>query len=230
MKDIDTYFIIFFFLSLSVVSDSLQPYGLYSPWTSPGQNTGPGRRKSYPSPRDLPNPGTEPRSPGSKVDFFTSWAQGKLKSTRVGSLSLLQWIFQGQELNWGLPHCRQILYQLSYQGSPTCENVEIIIVKVMGSNRNLCLSWAVLEINFLTTERGILVVCVVVAVRVRVCSTTRRQEWVTTSWCHLEKGKFVLQNSLLLTDLYGTHPSRVMGPTLFYTWRIWPVAALHLVL
>ena len=83
----------------------------------------------------------------------------------MGSLSLLQWIFQAQELNWGLLHCRQILYQLSYQGSPTCENVEIIIVKVMGSNRNLCLSWAVLEINFLTTERGILVVCVVVAVR-----------------------------------------------------------------
>ena len=42
MKDIDTYFINFFFLSLSVVSDSLRPHGLYSPWTSPGQNTGPG--------------------------------------------------------------------------------------------------------------------------------------------------------------------------------------------
>ena len=25
--------------SFSVVSDSLQPYGLYSPWNSPGQNT-----------------------------------------------------------------------------------------------------------------------------------------------------------------------------------------------
>ena len=36
----------FFFLikfeseSLSVVSDSLRPHGLYSPWNSPGQNTG----------------------------------------------------------------------------------------------------------------------------------------------------------------------------------------------
>ena len=28
--------------SHSVVSDSLQPYGLYSPWNSPGQNTGVG--------------------------------------------------------------------------------------------------------------------------------------------------------------------------------------------
>ena len=31
-----------FFLSCSVVSDSLRPDGLYSPWNSPGQNTGVG--------------------------------------------------------------------------------------------------------------------------------------------------------------------------------------------
>ena len=36
----------------------------------------------------------------------------------MGSLSLLQWIFLTQELNQGLLHCRQILYQLSYQGNP----------------------------------------------------------------------------------------------------------------
>ena len=29
-------------LESSVVSDSLQPQGLYSPWNSPGQNTGVG--------------------------------------------------------------------------------------------------------------------------------------------------------------------------------------------
>ena len=33
----------------------------------------------------------------------------------MDSLSLLQGIFQTQESNWGPPHCRQILYQLSYQ-------------------------------------------------------------------------------------------------------------------
>ena len=58
-----------------VVSDSLLPHGLYSPWNSPGQNTG------------------------------------------VGSLSLLQGIFPIQGSNPGLLHCRQIPYQLSYQGS-----------------------------------------------------------------------------------------------------------------
>ena len=36
----------------------------------------------------------------------------------VGSLSFLQGIFPTQGSNPGLPHCRQILYQLSYQGSP----------------------------------------------------------------------------------------------------------------
>ena len=40
------------------------------------------------------------------------------QNTGVGSLSLLQGIFQTQELNPGLLHCRQILYQLSYKGSP----------------------------------------------------------------------------------------------------------------
>ena len=40
------------------------------------------------------------------------------QNTGVGSLSLLQQIFLTQDLNQGLLHCRQILYQLSHQGSP----------------------------------------------------------------------------------------------------------------
>ena len=59
--------------SRPVMSDPLQPY---SPWFSPGQNTG------------------------------------------VGSLSLLQGIFPTHESDQGLLHCRRILYQMSYQGSP----------------------------------------------------------------------------------------------------------------
>ena len=56
------------------LSDSVTPW-IYSPWTSPGQNTA------------------------------------------VGSLSL-RGIFPAQGSNPGLLHCRQILYQLSHQGSP----------------------------------------------------------------------------------------------------------------
>ena len=40
------------------------------------------------------------------------------QNTGASSLSLLQGIFPTQESNWGLPHCRQILYQLSHKGSP----------------------------------------------------------------------------------------------------------------
>ena len=40
------------------------------------------------------------------------------KNTGVGSHSLLQGIFLTQGSNLDLPHCRQILYPLSHQGSP----------------------------------------------------------------------------------------------------------------
>ena len=70
------------------------------------------------SPGDLPSPGIEPRSPSLQTDSLPAKPQGKPKNTGVGSLSLLQRTFLTQELNLGLLHCRQILYQLSYQGSP----------------------------------------------------------------------------------------------------------------
>ena len=56
--------------SHSVVSDSLRPHGLYSPWNSPGQNTGVGTHSL--SPGDIPNPGIEPRSPALQADALTS--------------------------------------------------------------------------------------------------------------------------------------------------------------
>ena len=43
-----------------------------------------------------------------------------------GSHSLLQGIFLNQRLNLGFPHCRQILYQLSHQGSPWWECTRLI--------------------------------------------------------------------------------------------------------
>ena len=72
---------------------------------------------AFPSPRDLPNPGLEPRSPTLQADSLPAEPPGKPKNTGVGSLSLLQWIFPTQGLNPGLGHCRQILYLLSHKGS-----------------------------------------------------------------------------------------------------------------
>ena len=40
------------------------------------------------------------------------------RNSGVGSLPLLQGIFPTQGSNPGLPHCRQILYQLNHKGSP----------------------------------------------------------------------------------------------------------------
>ena len=87
--------------SLSVVSDSLQHHGLYSPWSSQGQNTG------------------------------------------VGSISLLQGIFLTQGSNPGLPHCRQILYQLSHKGStlPPPQKKEMHTIKAS----NFSFIWDLIE-------------------------------------------------------------------------------------
>ena len=71
----------------------------------------------FPSPGDLPRPGIKPRSPTLQVNSLPTEPQGKPKNTGVGSLSLLQWIFPTQELDGGLLHCRQLLYQMSYLGS-----------------------------------------------------------------------------------------------------------------
>ena len=80
----------------------------------PGQNTSPG---------GLPNPGVKPRSPALQADSLPLEPQGKPNNTGVGSLTLLQWIFLTEEPNQGLLHCRQILYQVSYQGIPTHKQI-----------------------------------------------------------------------------------------------------------
>ena len=114
-----------FVLSCSVASNSLRPHGLqptrlFCPWGFSKQEYWSG----LPCPLlgDLPNnPGIKPRSPTLQANSLPSEPLGKPMNTRVGSLSLLQGIYLTQELNWGLLHCRWILYQLSYQGSPLSE-------------------------------------------------------------------------------------------------------------
>ena len=74
---------------------------------------------AFPFSRGSSQPRIEPRSPTLQMDSLPAEPQGKPKNTRVGSLSLLQWIFQTQELGRGLLHCKRILYQLSYlSGKP----------------------------------------------------------------------------------------------------------------
>ena len=79
---------------------------------------------SVPLPGDLPNPEIEPTSPASQAYSLLSEAPGQSKNTRVGSLSLLQRNLLTQESNRGLLNCRQVLYQLSYPGSPIISSVQ----------------------------------------------------------------------------------------------------------
>ena len=93
--------------SRSVVSDSLWPHGLHSPWDSPGLNTGVGSLSLLQV--IFPAQGSNPGLP------FCRWiiyqlSHREAKNTGVGSLSLLQQILPTQESNRGLLHCRQILY------------------------------------------------------------------------------------------------------------------------
>ena len=97
--------------------DSLQPHGTIQSmeFSRPEYWSG----EPFPSPGDLPNPGIKLRSPTLQADSLPAEPQGKPKNTEAGSLSFLQRIFPTQESNQGLLLCRRILYQLSYQGSPS---------------------------------------------------------------------------------------------------------------
>ena len=87
-----------------------------TPWTIQSMEFS--RPEYWPSPGELPNPGIEPRYPSLQADSSPAESPGKPKNTGVSSLSLLQQIFLIQESNRVLLHCRQILYQLSYEGRP----------------------------------------------------------------------------------------------------------------
>ena len=52
-----------------------------------------------------------------QADSLPAELQGNPKNTGGDNRSLPQRIFLTQETNWGLLHCRQVLYQLNYQGS-----------------------------------------------------------------------------------------------------------------
>ena len=72
--------------SCSVVSDSLWPHRLYSPWDSPGQNTGVGGLSLLQG--IFPTQGSNPGLPTLQVDSLPAEPPGKPKITGVGSLSL----------------------------------------------------------------------------------------------------------------------------------------------
>ena len=71
----------------------------------------------------------------------------------VACLSLLRGIFPAQGRNPGFPHCRRILYQLSYKGSPRI--LEWVAYPFSGGSsqpRNWMQGSLALQVDFLPTE------------------------------------------------------------------------------
>ena len=107
-------------LSHLVMPNSLRPNGLHPPDSSAHEILQARILEwvAMPSSKGSSQPRDRTQAYHFARGFFTIWATGKLKNSGVGNLSLLQGIFLTQQSNQGLLHCRWILYQLSYQGSP----------------------------------------------------------------------------------------------------------------
>ena len=92
------------------MSDSVRPHGLYSPWNSPGQNTRVGSLSLLQG--IFPTQGSNPGLPHCRLLYQLSHK----RSPRI-----VEWIaypFSSRSSHpRNLLHCRQILYQLSYQFS-----------------------------------------------------------------------------------------------------------------
>ena len=98
--------------SCSIMSNSLWPHGLYSPWNSPGQNTGVG---SIPFSRGSSQPRDQTQVCHIACGFFTSWAtRSEVKWSEVAQScptlcntmdcslpgSFIHGIFQARVLEW----------------------------------------------------------------------------------------------------------------------------------
>ena len=106
---------------------------------------------AMPSSRESSQPRIKPWSPTFQVDSLPSEPPRKPKNTGVGSLSHLQGNFPTQESNQGPLHCRQILYKLSYPGSPgrlqRCRNPILFIYQRLSD------TWGLIPAN--QTPRGL---------------------------------------------------------------------------
>ena len=110
------FFCVFLTASHSVMSNSLRPCGLYSPWNSPGQNTAVGSLSLLQG--IFPTQGSNPGLPHCRLILY--------QLNHKGNPRILEWIAypfssrssQHRNLTRVYLRCRWILYQPSYEGSP----------------------------------------------------------------------------------------------------------------
>ena len=101
----------------------MQYLGLYSPWISPGQNTGVGSLSLLQ--RIFPTQGSNPSLPHCRQILYQLRHTGSPRILKCVDYPFSSGSYQTQESNQGLLHCRWILYQLSHQGSPGRDIVTI---------------------------------------------------------------------------------------------------------
>ena len=82
--------------SLSVMSDSLRPHGLYSPWNSPGQNTGVGSLSLLQE--IFPTQGSNPGLPNCRQILYQLSHKGGLKKLLGKDICMKQYSFYSWSL------------------------------------------------------------------------------------------------------------------------------------
>ena len=103
----------------SVVSDSLQPCGLYSPWNSPGQNTGVCSLSLLQG--IFPTQGSNTGLPHCRWILYQLSHKVSPRILEWVAYPFSTWSSQSMRLpTQSVLHCRCILYQLSYHRSPEC--------------------------------------------------------------------------------------------------------------
>ena len=107
--------------SCSIVSNSLWPHGLYSPWNSPGQSTRVGILSLLQG--IFPTWGSNPGFPHCRRILYQLTHKRSPRILEWVAYSLLQGIFPTQELNQGFLRCKWILYQLSYYDKIPLSNI-----------------------------------------------------------------------------------------------------------
>ena len=117
--------------SCSVMSDSLQPHGLYSPWNSPGQNTGVG---SLPFSRGSSQPRDWTQVSCIAGRFFTNWAiREALHIWGNWYLSWYSWfqfvLHPAYHFTWCTPsHSRTLAWKIPQMEEPELDKTERVTV------------------------------------------------------------------------------------------------------
>ena len=121
--------------SRSLMFNSLWPHGLYSPWNSPGQNTGVGSLSLLQA--IFPTQGSNPGLLHCRQILYPLSHKGSTIILECVAYPFSREMFWIQGSTQGLLHCRWILYQLRYQGIPV-ELFQILIDDDMKVLHSIC--------------------------------------------------------------------------------------------